>query len=156
MYIINVDGNHWAMIAVTNRSFRVYGPEWYDSYRKEGTKYLNCLTKMYNKLLPDARNEYAKYGLERHGNPIHHQPFVFPEIRVRDPPRQTDHYNCGVFMCANLFYCVMLGLPTDTFRSEDMDVRFRNHMKLSILQNKLQNLITYPPDKYLITMSRDR
>ena len=59
-----------------------------------------------------------------------------------DIPLQSNPYDCGVFVCAQV-YCLCHGLPINTFRQSDM-THFRAHMTESILKGKLHNMINYP------------
>ena len=152
-FVINVNGNHWATVVVTQRHLRFYRFEWYDSYHSDGAHYINVFVKVYDKLLKEARKEYKKYSITRYGDSIHDNPLLIPnETKTYKVPKQPDEdtYNCGAFMCANV-YCVFHDLDTETtFVPADMERRFRKHMMFSVLQQKLQNLLSYPDDRRLL------
>jgi hypothetical protein len=152
-FVINVDGNHWATLVVTQRHLRYYKFEWYDSYHSDGAHYINVFVKVYDKLLKEARKEYKKHKITRYGDYMHDKPLLMPnELTTYKVPKQPkeDWYNCGAFMCANV-YCVFHDLdPEKTFVPADMERRFRKHMMFSVLQQKLQNLLSYPDDRRLL------
>lgn len=143
LYPCSINGNHWGLGAVINRqpqTSRQYEYAWRDSYHSNGLKYYNCVETMYKKLFPDATKVYTRYGL---GSKVHRRAFTTFSSNPELPPRQTNSCDCGAFMCANA-YCILHHLPLNTFTAGDMEEFFREHMTISIMQNKLHELNIYP------------
>lgn len=156
VYVINVHGNHWAFVTATQKFMKHWDLWWLDSYHwkyeNPGELYVDVFERMYKKLLKDARPEYHKYSLTRNGDALPERPVITTNARkTLEVPKQADDFNCGVFMCANV-YCVLHGLDPSTFTAADMDYKFRKHMMLSVLKQKLQPLISYPDPKKLVQM----
>ena len=116
---INVNGTHWTLAVVYIQTKKVI---YYCSMHGNGARYLVGLKKW-------LQDTYIQFGVEEENWSL----WSFTEDSTC--PRQTDGYNCGVFVC---MFCDFLSDNLClNFSSSDVKVYFRSKIGIDILRGEL-------------------
>jgi len=116
---ININNTHWTLAVIYIQRQEVI---YYCSMHGNGEKYLVGLKKW-------LQDTYLQFGVENEDWSL----WSFTEDR--SCPRQTDGFNCGVFVC---MFCDFLSDNLSlNFTSSDVKVYFRSKLGIDILRGEL-------------------
>jgi Ulp1 family protease len=129
LYIpINIGNYHWASIAVFFKESRIV---YYDSLLVEDKVATERMDYIFRYLTEEWEENHEYFGLSQSTKPIRNQ-WIF---KVATVPKQTNRYDCGVYVCA-FAQCVLFDTNVNTV-TPSVITKMRYHIGISILHGRL-------------------